>query len=120
MQPTFRERFCQRHGLPLHDFESRVFSETLYLPARPVVSLLRWIQPDFFSSDLEFIRSVGDIRSRRYFHAEAGEFHTHPSNRGILRRWLRLRVSAERVRRLMEAHWGESESAPAHEGVNSR
>lgn len=111
MQPTFRERYCQSLGLSLDQFEPHLFRRGLYWHARPLVPLLRLI-PDYFSADHEFVRSVGDIRSRRFFHAEAGEYHMDTANRGILRRFLRLRVSAERVRCEMEAHWGASETTP--------
>lgn len=111
MQPTFRERYCQSHGLPAQEFDAHLFRHGLYFHARPFARLLALI-PDYFSADHEFIRSVGDIRSRRFFHAEAGEYHMDGTNRGILRRFFRLRVSAERVRREMEAHWGASESNP--------
>ena len=116
MHPTFRERYCAQVGLAAHQFEPHVFERALYLHARP----LRWVLeliPDYFAADHDFIRSVGDLRSRRFFHAEAGEYSTHARNRGVLRRWLFLRVSAERVRRLMEAHWGSRDSAPPLEGV---
>lgn len=79
-------------------------SRALYLHARPLRRLLATL-PDYFAAEREFLRGVGDIRSRRFFHAEAGEFHTHAANRGICRRFLRLRVSAERVRRIMEETW---------------
>lgn len=111
MQPTFRERYCQSLGLAPQDFESHLFRRGLYLHARFFAGLLGLI-PDYFSADHEFIRSVGNIRSRRYFHAEAGEFHMDGANRGFLRRFLRLRVSAERVRCAMEEHWGTAESNP--------
>jgi hypothetical protein len=110
MQPTFRERYCQSCGLALEQFDEHLLRRGLYLHARPLAGLLGLI-PDYFIADHEFIRSVGDLRTRRYFHAEAGEYHTHTANRGFLRRWLRLRVSAERVRRAMEEHWGTAESA---------
>lgn len=111
MQPTFRERYCQSLGLPTEAFEAHLFRRGLYLHARPFAGLLSLI-PDYFSADHEFIRSVGGIRSRRFFHAEAGEYHMDGGNRGLLRRFLRLRVSAERVRLAMEEHWGASESNP--------
>lgn len=96
--------------MALENFEQHLFRRGLY----PHASLLAWllaVMPDYFAADREFIRSVGDIRSRRFFHAEAGEYQMHLANRGFLRRWLRLRVSAERVRRSMEEHWGSAESA---------
>lgn len=110
MHPTFRERYCRSYGLANEEFEQHIFRRGLY----PHAALLRWLLgaiPEYFAADREFIRSVGDIRSRRFFHAEAGEYQMHLANRGFLRRWLRLRVSAERVRRCMEQHWGDENSA---------
>jgi hypothetical protein len=121
MQPTFRERYCRRWELPSEQFEAHLFDRALYPPARWLRALLLWIWPDYFSADREFMRCVGDIRSRRFFHAEAGEFHTDASNGRFLRRWLRLRVSAERTRRLMEECWGTPDSrAPVETSVSSR
>jgi len=99
------------HRIDLPAFEEHLLGRALYPHVRPVRKLLQQI-PDYFTSDHEFIRSVGDLRSRRFFHAEAGEYSTHASNRGLLRRFLRLRVSAERTRRIMEETWGSSESNP--------
>jgi hypothetical protein len=73
---------------------------------------LTWLRADYFSPDREFLRCVGDIRSRRFFHAEAGEFHADSVNHSMLRRWLRLRVSAERTRVIMEECWGADTRAP--------
>lgn len=111
MHPTFRERYCAHAGIPTEQFEDHVFARTLYFHARPLRWLLNLV-PDYFAADHDFIRSVGDLRSRRFFHAEAGEYSTHALNRGILRRGFLLRVSAERVRLLMEANWGTHDSAP--------
>jgi len=111
MQPTFRERYCAFFSLPFEKFEEHLFVHALYFHARPLRWLLNLI-PDYFSADHEFVRSVGDLRTRRYFHAEAAEYQTHSLNRGILRRWFFLRVSAERVRLLMEKCWGDTDSAP--------
>lgn len=111
--PTFRERYSQHWSISPSDFEEHLFSRALYLHARAARPILT---RQFFAPDREFLRNVGDIRSRRYFHAEAGEFHDMPENGRLLRRWLRLRVSAERTRRLMEECWGASDSvAPVPE-----
>lgn len=111
MPPTFRERYCAHFGLRNEEFETHLFLRGLNFHARPLRWLLNLL-PDYFSADHDFVRSVGDLRSRRFFHAEAGEYSTHALNRGILRRWLFLRVSAERVRLIMERTWGSHESAP--------
>lgn len=107
---TFRERYCSIHRIDPSGFERHLLARALYLHAVPLRGLLAAL-PDYLAADHEFLRSAGDLRSRRFFHAEAGEFHAHASNRGICRRFLRLRVSAERVRQVMEETWratGES------------
>ena len=111
MQPTFRERYCAKTGIRPEDFESHVLARALYAHAKPFRALLDW-SANYFAADRDFVRCVGDIRSRRQFHAEAGEFRSHPRNKGFFRRALRLRVSAEKLRVLMESAWGSSESVP--------
>lgn len=111
MALTFRERYCSIHQIAPDDFEEHLLPQALYLHARMFRSLLAML-PDYFSADREFLRSVGDLRSRRFFHAEAGEYHTATACRGFLHRFLRLRVSAERVRQIMEKTWGSLDSNP--------
>jgi hypothetical protein len=121
MALSFRERYCSIHHIELSGFEGHVLPQALYFHARPFRGLLATL-PDYFAADREFLRSAGDLRSRRFFHAEAGEFHAHASNRRFLRRFVRLRVSAERVRQIMEESWGTLGSNPPVEtpNVNAR
>ena len=111
MALSFRERYCAIHRVAATDFEEHLLPRVLYFHARPFRALLATL-PDYFAADREFLRSVGDLRSRRFFHAEAGEYHTSATCRGVLHRWLRLRVSAERVRQIMEETWGALGSTP--------
>lgn len=120
MSLTFRERYCALHQIAVGDFEDHLLRRSLYFHARPLRGVLALL-PDYFAADREFLRSVGDIRSRRLFHAEAGEYHAHPANRSLLRRWLRLRVSAERVRVNMEASWqGHGTASPVAGNLSAR
>ena len=105
MSQTFRERYSAFHKIPVEQFEEHLLPRALYWHARMFRGFLGLV-PGYFVADRDFIRSVGDLRSRRFFHAEAGEFHTSEGNRGILRRVLRLRVSADRARKFMEECWG--------------
>lgn len=75
--------------------------------------MIELVTPDFFAADREFIRGIADMRSRRGFQAEAAEFHTHSDNRSFSRRWLRVRVSAERARLWMEECWNSLGSTEA-------
>lgn len=120
MPPTFRERYAQRWAISPDDFEHHLLPRALYIHARWTRAALLWIWPDYFAADREFIRCIGDIRSRRFFHAEAGEFHNDPSNHSLLRRWLRLRVSAERTRLAMEECWGTADSHAPVDPVSAR
>lgn len=108
---SFRERYCSLHAINQTEFEEHLLPRALYFHARLFRGALASF-PDYFAADREFLRSVGDLRSRRFFHAEAGEYHTATGSRGVLHRWLRLRVSAERVRMIMEETWGASDSNP--------
>lgn len=104
MALSFRERYCSIHQLAPDDFEKHLLPRALYFHARMLRGTLAAL-PDYLSADREFLRSVGDLRSRRFFHAEAGEYHSSTASRGFLHRFLRLRVSTERVRLIMEATW---------------
>lgn len=109
MQLTFRERYCDYWSISSEQFEEHLLLRALYPHARGLHRLLAMC-PDYFYPDHEFIRSVALLRSRRLFHGEVGEYHADPANHGFLRRWLRLRLSTDRVRHLMEECWGQADS----------
>ena len=75
---------------------------TLHVAARVLQPVLA-LSPDYFAADREFVRSVGRIRRRRDFEAEAFDYVHDPLNRGVLRQGLRLRVSARKMRHLVWA-----------------
>lgn len=103
--PTFRERFCAAQGLPLADYETELLRHSLYPHARWLRAGLEWWTPDFFRLDRDFIQSVGGLRRRRDFALEAEVFHYAGQRSDWAWRVLRLRVSAERVRALLDRHW---------------
>lgn len=121
MALSFRERYCSIHQIAPVEFEEHLLPRALYFHARLCRGLLALL-PDYFAADREFLRSVGDLRSQRFFHAEAGEYHTSTASRSFLHRFLRLRVSAERVRQIMEESWGAQGSNPPLEtpDINAR
>ncbi|MBI2496554.1 MAG: hypothetical protein HYV75_01005 [Opitutae bacterium] len=82
-------------------FEQALLWRCLYWQARPFHWLL-WLNRDYYSADYDFIRGVGDLRSRRDFRTEVAEFHCHPHNRGFLRTTLRMRVSSQRLQTIFE------------------
>jgi hypothetical protein len=108
---TFRELYCERHGVAYDRFERALIWRCLHWPARPLYWLL-WLNRDYYSADFEFIRGVGDLRNRRDFRNEAAEFHYHPANRGFLRKILRMRVSSQRLQSVFEREFSSSQSTP--------
>jgi hypothetical protein len=99
----FGERLCARFHVPPDRYLEIAFRCTLYPQARLLRPLLLWLDADFFAADRDFLASVGRLWRRREFKVEVWDFLDHPANRGCLRRGLRLRVSVERTRRLVDA-----------------
>ena len=100
--PTFAEKFCaQRHIAP-EKFEAAVLRLALHAPARVLRPFLA-LFPDYFSADRDFVSGVGRISQVNDFDLEAQDFAHHPSNHGVLRQGLRLRVSTRKLRRLVRS-----------------
>jgi hypothetical protein len=98
---TFRELYCEHHRIAHENFERVVVWRSLHWQARPFFWLL-WLNRDYYLADFEFVRGVGELRSRRDFRNEAAEFHYHPNNRGLFRTVFRLRVSSHRLQTIFE------------------
>jgi len=98
---TFRERYCERHGIDAERFERELVFRSLHRRALPFYWLLG-MNREYTSPDYDFVRGVGDLRQWREFRDEAAGFHYHPHNRGFLRAVLRLRVSTQRLQRVLE------------------
>jgi hypothetical protein len=99
---TFRQRYCRTHGLAETSFELRFIRRCL--PAH--AHLFYWLFAlggNFRAADLEFVRALGDLRYLGSFNDEAHDFVRHPGNRVFSRRFLGLRVSVARARRLFVA-----------------
>jgi hypothetical protein len=98
---TFRELYCERRGISADRFEHELVYRSLHWQARPVYWLLG-LNREYTSPDYEFVRSVGDLRRWKEYREEAIEYHYHPRNRGFLRTALRLRVSAQRLKDILD------------------
>ena len=85
----------------------------LYPHARVLLGLMSAsTRRHYFEIDLEFIRAIGQLRSRRDFRNECSEFMRDPSNRKFARKALRLRVSGHRTRQMVDDLFGAPESMP--------
>ncbi len=97
---TFSEKFCAKHNVRPEDFEATV----LRLSLRPAARLFRPIlnlNPDYFAADREFVRGVGRISRIEDFGSEAQDFADHPDGRGFCHQSLGLRISRQRLRKLV-------------------
>lgn len=109
---TFRELYCEHHGIAYDKFERVLLWRCLHWQARPFYWLLWGVNRDYYSADFDFIRGVGDLRTRRDFRNEAAEFHYHPGNRGFLRTILRMRVSSHRLQTIFEREISSTNTTP--------
>ena len=97
---NFAERFCAKRQVHPADYEAVAFRLSLHRAARLLRPLLN-LNPNYFASDREFIRSVGRISRVADFAPEAQDFSYDPANRGFFHRTLRLRVSRQRLHSLV-------------------
>jgi len=98
---TFRELYCEHRRIGSDRYERDLVTRCLHLQARPLYWLLGRNR-EYTSPDYEFVRSVGELRSRRQFRDEAMDYFSHPSNAGFLRRVLRMRLSSRRLQNIFD------------------
>lgn len=97
MSDDFATRFCRQNQIPATSYRAVLLRRSLYPAARWLRPLLKLVDRDHFSADLELIDNLGTLTRGREFLAEAHEFNHHPANRSFLRATLRLRVSIGRI-----------------------
>lgn len=101
---TFKEAFCERFRCPPERYEQSVFWRCLHRHAIPVAMLIRWINPEVFREDFDLIREIGGMNDPFLFRGEVDYFHgRNVRHDGLLRRYLRVRVSGRRVLKLKDA-----------------
>lgn len=98
---TVSKEFCQRQGIPPERFETTAFRRALYPHARLLRGVVSFFQSDFFTIDRELVRAAGGAASSREFRLDEQEFHSHPENSNVLRRYLLLRISTRRLHQLL-------------------
>jgi hypothetical protein len=117
-EQTFSERFCHLFQLEPKKFEATVFRMALYPQASVLGPVLRLLHPGFFEVDLELVRNVGLITDLKQFRNLAWDFSDHPANRTWLRRNLRMRLSTQRLLRLLRvALTSDSHEVPSPGGT---
>lgn len=109
---TFAERFCEDHGLSSEEYAPVVLNRCLYPHARFCRWLVALFKRRHFEADYDFVHDAGRLMRFRDFDLAVDEFLYHPGNCGLARRVLRLRVSSQRLRRLVR------ETLHAREGAS--
>ena len=83
------------------DFEKTAFWVCLRPWVRPLAFVVWRLNPDFFSSDLEFVRHIGSAANSLTIEAMAnGLERSRKINSGLLRRVFYLRISGRRIMKL--------------------
>jgi hypothetical protein len=108
---NFRELYCERYGLAPERYEKHILWRSLHWRGR-LFFWLPGLQRTFYKPDFEYVRGVGELRSRRGFHDESTEFHYHPGNRGFFRRVFLMRVSSRRLQAHFEREISHTVTTP--------
>lgn len=103
MPEDFATRFCRQNQIPAISYRSALLARSLYPAARWLRPLLKLLNRDHLSADLELIDNLGHLTRGRDFHNEAHEFNHHPANRSFMRDSLRLRVLIRRIQDIFYA-----------------
>lgn len=112
MKPAhFAEHYCDLHKLTLDEFPRHLRKHALYPHARFIVPILTLFNGDYLAADNDFIQDVGQLTRYNDFFGSSFEYIHHPANRGFLRRVLRLRISTERMRRIIRKGFGAQVAA---------
>lgn len=98
---TFAELYCERHALRPEQYADAVLRRSLYPHARLFAPVIRALSPDYFTADRDLVVGAGGLRRMRDFTVEVQDFVHHPANQGDMRKLLRLRVSTQRLARLV-------------------
>ena len=94
---TFREAVCERLDISPEAFEEEVLWRCFF-PHTVVLGKILWLlKAAHFDEDLEMIREVAGCVSVSQVCAELNDFRYHHPLRGLPRRFLRVRVSGQRL-----------------------
>lgn len=94
---SFRDAVCQHFRRAPEAYEEMVFSHCLYPHAIWPARLIRRFVPDYFSSDFELIRLVANKTGPEELRAEVRVHRSLFPPETLLRRYLRVRLSGQRL-----------------------
>ncbi|MFI5356170.1 MAG: hypothetical protein ACHQ4G_02420 [Opitutales bacterium] len=119
--PTFAERYCTKNAIPASEFERHLLRRVLYPHARLLAPILLVLHSEYLAADHDFIRGVERLTLYHEFFSASVDYVHHPANRGFLRRQCKIRISSDRLRRIVratlqpEAAAADDDQDPRHE-----
>lgn len=100
---TFKNAFCECYGCPDERFQEELFWKCLSPLDRALARLVHAIWPDYFFSDMDYLRLIGEAPNATRFWRLCNEIRYDMSlNDRWLRRNLHLRISGLRLIRVYE------------------
>jgi hypothetical protein len=101
----FRQIYCAQHGISQADYAEHLLKASLPPHARALKGVLEFFYANYLRADYDFLHEVGSLCDYKDYSQSADAFFFHPLNhRGLLRKWLRLRVSTRLLRRQVREH----------------
>ena len=96
-----RSLFCERFNCPPAEYEKRAVRKCLYLHARIIAPLLRWLSPGCFERDFVFVDYFGKAKNWQEVTAEVAALHYQDRSKPrFTRNALRLRISGRKANKL--------------------
>jgi len=100
---TFSQLYAAQTGTPPAAVERQLLQCCLYPHARLLLPLLIRVTPQLFAADIDMIHDVAQLTDPEAFDDDAYAHRHHPAAGGIWRRAFHLRLSTQRLHRLVRA-----------------
>lgn len=100
-QIRFQQLYCDQHSLSPEQFSRHLRSRALYPHARFIAPIFTLFNSDYLAADNDFVEDVSQLTRYNEFFSSSFQYIHHPVNRGFLRRYCRIRISTERMRRIV-------------------
>ncbi len=110
---TFREAWCAGYGIADEKYPRHFVRHCISRRALCLYPFLRVFSPDYFRLDLEAAEHIGASRTWGQLEAELKAFASNNRLRGgVLRNWLGIRLSGQRVANAACRMFGRVRHAP--------
>jgi hypothetical protein len=106
---SLAELFCQQHFIARERFELAFIERALPPRAYALHRLFQLMPADYFASDIELMRRIGEITSPAELESVVRAFHANPISRRALRRRIKVCLSLPRLRRIVAQTFARSE-----------